>query len=108
MADMTPDQLKKYNEANPPPKPRAGRFSPDKQFYLCSTQEEIDKLEAAGWNTNPFEHDEPYKPEDARHVERWADIKFPKSAAKAEAASSNAAPEKKAKGGKKPKVAGTE
>jgi hypothetical protein len=79
MAEMTAEQLKKYNEQNPPPKGKSGRFSPDRQFFLCSTDEEIEKLEAAGWNTNPFNHDEPYKPEAAVHVDSWDKIKFPKS-----------------------------
>lgn len=79
MGEMTADQLKKYNEQNPPQKPKHGRFSPDRQFFLCSTPEEVEKLEAAGWNTNPFEHDDPYKPEDVIERKGWGDIVFPKA-----------------------------
>jgi hypothetical protein len=77
MADlMKPDELKKYNAAYPPPEPKHGRFSPNKQFFLCSTQDEIAKLETLGWGTNPLEFDVPYSPEEAAHRPMWKDIDF--------------------------------
>ncbi len=76
---MTPEQLAKYNAASPPPKPLHGRFSPDGQFFLC-TDEQAAELDAKGWNTNPFEHADPYKPEDAVQVKSWGEIKHPKKA----------------------------
>lgn len=76
MGEMTAANLAKYTAANPAPKPKAGRFSPDGQFFLCSTDEEVQKLEALGWGTNPLTFAAPYAPESATFRPHWGVIVF--------------------------------
>lgn len=74
--EMKPDDLKKYNERFPLGTPRQGRFAPHGQFFLCETDDQVAKLEAAGWNTNPLLHVPPYPSEEAVHVPKWRDVKL--------------------------------
>lgn len=74
--EMKPEDLKKYNERHPPLLPKHGRYAPHGQFFLCDSADQVAKLEAAGWNTNPFLFDPPYAPEDAKHIEKWRDVKL--------------------------------
>lgn len=72
--EMKPEDIKKYNLKFPVGTPKIGRFAPHGQFFQCETDEQVAKLEAAGWTGNPFDHG--YKPEDAQHVLNWRDVRI--------------------------------
>lgn len=43
---------------------RGAMYSPNKQMFICETQEQRDELEARGWTPLP----EDYKPDEAQYI----------------------------------------